>query len=168
MNIIRLNMREIDKLSEIARQDGFVAETYNIINQNKFPLYQINYLFDINVGKIQANTVIRKEAENHIFEVNAYKNGKYIGVVGKIVLDIDPLGMIFPKQTKTSCKKQDKPLLELIGELVFSTTMAVFYTMSHAEKVVGKMSKKNSRKEKGDDCIAVIHRKINTYVRKNT
>lgn len=49
-NIIRINRAEFDRISQLTEQPGYIAATFNIATQDKFPLHEIHYVFDNEVS----------------------------------------------------------------------------------------------------------------------
>lgn len=51
-NVIRINRAEFDRLALLTEKKGYLAASFNIATQDKFPLHKIHYVFEnINPGE---------------------------------------------------------------------------------------------------------------------
>ena len=45
-NVIRINRAEFDRLALLTEKKGYLAASFNIATQDKFPLHKIHYVFE--------------------------------------------------------------------------------------------------------------------------
>ncbi len=167
-NIIRINKQELDRLTLLTEKPGYIAETFNIATQDKFPLHKIHYVFEnINPGEIyEVDLTIVAELAHHIHKMVVYHRGKCVGLVSVTMRDFDPARVDWQTQFKVKAIiKGKEEWLKEIGLMVTTVNMVVAYSMLNADKVFTESSGKHRIKgESNSDSDELIYHKLKAFV----
>lgn len=167
-NIIRINRAEFDRLSQLTEQKGYIAATFNIATQDKFPLHKIHYVFDnINPGEIyEIDTSIACTPAHHVFKNVVYYKGRCIGISSVTMKDYDPVSMDWGTSFKVlAIQKGKEQWLKEVGLMTVTTTMMIAYAILNSKTVFKKSSGKHRLNVKGNfDSDELIYSKLKALV----
>ena len=170
MNIINLNEKEIERLYEMQKRDGFIAETFNMYSLNRIPLTDIWYKLQLDTRMIlELDLEIKKGKGVHIYDIDAYVNGKHYGNITQEIVDLDPFyGFMQQRLPTIKGNTKYREMLQRSCKLGIELTNYIFYSMNHLEKEFGKSVKKNNQRKGSvkQNKEAVLYRKINAFARK--
>lgn len=167
-NIIHINRAEFDRLSLLTEREGYLAQTFNIATQDKFPLHKIHYVFEnINPGETyEIDTTIEAHVGFHAFRCVCYYRHKCVGMVTVTMKDYNPVSMNWENSFKVKAIQRGKEQwLKEVGLMVVTTNMMVSYVMLNPDKVFvensGKHHFANTPKSDSDE---VIYSKLKAYI----
>lgn len=169
-NIIRITRQEMDRLKLITEKKGYIAATFNIATQDRFPLHEIHYVFDnINPGEIyEIDTTIKSEFAFHVFKNVVYFKGRCVGVVSVTMKDYDPVNLDWGSAFKVmAIQRGREQWLKEVGLMVVTTTMMVSFAMLYPEKVFEKEPSGKHRLKAAtskSDSDEIIYSKLNALV----
>lgn len=167
-NIIRINRAEFDRLSQLTEQKGYIAATFNIATQDKFPLHEIHYVFDnINPGEIyEIDTTIQCQPAHHIFKNVVYYRGRCVGISSVTMKNYDPVSMDWENSFKVlAIKKGKEKWLKEVGLMVVTTSMMVAFAILNSKTVFKKRSGKHRLMVNGNsDSDELIYNKLKALV----
>ena len=169
-NVIRVNREEFDRLSLVTEKPGYIAQTFNIATQDKFPLHKIHYVFDnINPGEIyEVDLTITADFSHHVHKMVVYHRGKCVGLVSVTMIDFDPVRVDWNSQFKVKVIIKGKEnWLKEIGLMTTTFNMIVAYMMLNSEKeFVESSGKHRIAVESKSDCDELIYRKLKAFTSK--
>lgn len=167
-NIIRINRAEFDRLSLLTEKQGYIAQTFNIATQDKFPLHKIHFVFEnINPNETyEIDTTIVSDFARHIFKNVVYVKGRCVGLVSILMRDFDPARVDWGTDFKVKAIQRGKEAwLKEVGLMVATITMAVSYSILNADKVfVEDKGKHRLAGESHSDSDELIYHKLKAYI----
>lgn len=167
-NIIRITRTELDRIKEVVEKPGYIAETFNIATQDKFPLHQIHYVFEnVNPGETyEIDTTIEAKVAHHIFKNVVYYRSRCVGVVSVTMKDFDPATLDWGTAFKVKAIQRGKEnWLKEVGMMVVTTHMSVSYMMLHCEQIfTGSTGKHHFIGFSKSDSDEIIYSKLKALV----
>ena len=145
-NIIHINREEFDRLSLLTEKDGYIAATFNIATQDKFPLHKIHYVFEnINPGETyEVDTTVTRNGFHHIFKLVVYYRSKCVGIVSATMKDYDPVSMDWGSSFKVKAIQRGKEnWLKEVAHMTVTTNMMVAFAIINSEKIFQQSSGKH-------------------------
>lgn len=145
-NIIHINREEFDRLSLLTKRDGYIAATFNIATQDKFPLHKIHYVFEnINPGETyDIDTTITREGMRHIFKMVVFHKSKCVGIVSATMKDYDPVSMDWGTSFKAKAIQRGKDdWLKEVALMTVTTNMMVAFAIINSKRIFQQSSGKH-------------------------
>ena len=167
-NVIHITREEFDRLSLLTEKQGYIAQTFNIATQDKFPLHKIHYVFEnINQGETyEVDLTIEVKLGHHVHKMVVYYKGKCVGLVSVTMRDFDPVRVDWASDFKVKAIQRGKEQwLREIGLMTTTFNMTVAYSIINAERVFTESSGKHRLKgESNSDSDELIYHKLKAYV----
>lgn len=167
-NVIRINRAEFDRLSELTEKEGYIAATFSIATQDKFPLHKIHYVFEnINPGETyEIDTIIEAKGATHIFKCTVFYRHRCVGVVNCTMKDYDPVSLDWGTSFRVKALQRGKEQwLKEVGLMTVTTSMMVAYSILYADRVFVESSGKHRLAlENHSDSDELIYSKLKAYI----
>lgn len=167
-NIIRINRAEYDRIKLVTEREGYIAESFNIATQDKFPLHKIHYVFEnINPGETyEIDTTIEATVVTHIFKMVVYFKSRCVGIVSVTMKNYDPVTMDWNSAYKVKALQKGKEdWLKEVALMTVTTNMTVAYMMLHPDKVFSESTGKHRLNVTGkSDSDELIYSKLKALV----
>lgn len=167
-NIIRINRQEFDRLSQLTKKEGYLAATFDIATQDKFPLHKIHYILEnINPGEIyEIDTTIDANPGCHIFTCIVFYRHRCVGVVSCTMKDFDPVSLDWGTSfTVKSIQKGKDQWLKEVALMTVTVSMVVAYSILYADRVFMESSGKHRLNlESHSESDELIYSKLKAYI----
>ena len=137
-NVIRINRTEYDRLNQLTERDGYMAASFNIATQDKFPLHKIHYIFEnINPGETyEIDTTIEASSAYHLFKCTVFYRHRCVGVVTCTMKDYDPISFDWATSFKAKAIQRGKEQwLKEVTLMTVTINMTAAYSILYADRV---------------------------------
>jgi len=145
-NVIRINRAEFDRLNQLTEQKGYIAASFNIATQDKFPLHKIHYIFEnIHPGETyEIDTTIESKGACHLFKCTVFYRHRCVGVVTCTMKDYDPVSFDWATSFKVMPIQRGKEQwLKEVTLMTVTINMTVAYSILYADRVFVESSGKH-------------------------
>lgn len=167
-NIIRINRAEFDRLALLTEKKGYLAASFNIATQDKFPLHNIHYVFEnINPGETyEIDTIIEAHLGCHVFKCTVFYRHRCVGVVSCTMKDFDPVFFDWATSYKVKALQRGKEQwLKEVALMTVTVSMTVAYSILYADRVFVESSGKHRLNvDSHSDSDELIYRKLKAYI----